>query len=96
MSVEDEYKHLIGAYYGMQEMDEYDLKVYYMEKLEKMIRTFISNYPSNINYKEKANQFEKELSLRTKLQDILFLAKDINIPLELILSIKKKLSELEN
>ena len=32
MSLEDQFRYLVGAYYGVMEMDEYDLKVYILIK----------------------------------------------------------------
>ena len=33
MTLEDEYRYLVGAYYGIIEMDEYDLKVYILQDI---------------------------------------------------------------
>ena len=38
MSLEDQFRYLVGAYYGVMEMDEYDLKVYIL-KLKKIVET---------------------------------------------------------
>ena len=72
MKLEDQYKYLIGAYYGVMEMDEYSLKVYILRDIENYIKDFISVNPiPNYSYRVEAEKFEKELSLKTKLQDIL-------------------------
>ena len=36
MTLKDEFKYLVGGYYGIMEMDEYDLKVYVLKDIEKV------------------------------------------------------------
>ena len=96
MKLEDEYKLLVGAYYGVQEMDEYDLKVYVLEDIKDYIKNFIETSPiSGYNYDYMAECFKSELSLKTKLQDSLILLNRINGPIELILMIKKRIKDLD-
>ena len=94
MKLEDEYKLLIGAYYGIQEMDEYDLKVYILKEIEECINSFIETSPiSGYDYEKMALKFKDELSLKTKLQDSLIILNRINGPMDLILMIKKRIKE---
>jgi len=96
MSLEDQYRYLVGAYYGVIEMDEYDLKVYVLKDIENYIKDFIEVYPiDNFNYKKEAQKIENEVPLKTKLQDALLVLNKINGPLDLILLIKKRLKELK-
>ena len=37
----DQFKTYVGAYYGVNSMDEYDLKVYVLKEIEKEIINFI-------------------------------------------------------
>lgn len=95
MELEDQYKYLVGAYYGIIEMDEYDLKVYVLKDIENYIKDFVHTNPiNNFNYRKQAETIEKEMSLKTKLQDALLVLNKIDGPLELILLIKKRLKEI--
>ena len=37
MNLEDEFNYLVGGYFGVREMDNYDLKVYVLEDIENYI-----------------------------------------------------------
>ena len=64
MSLEDQYRYLVGAYYGVIEMDEYDLKVYVLKDIENYIKDFIDVYPiDNFDYRKAAQKIEDEISL---------------------------------
>ena len=45
VTLKDEFKYLVGGYYGVMEMDEYDLKVYVLKDIENYIRDFIKENP---------------------------------------------------
>lgn len=92
MTKEDEYKLLIGAFYGVKYLDEYELKEYLLNDIRKLINDFIKTN-SIENYKELEIKYEKELSKRTKLQDALLVLHDMNAPMEVILLIRKHLAE---
>lgn len=97
MSLEDQYRYLVGAYYGVIEMDEYDLKVYVLKDIENYIKDFVEVYPiDNFNYRKEAQKIEDEVSLKTKLQDALLVLNKINGPIELTLMIKKRLKEIKD
>lgn len=97
MSLEDQYRYLVGAYYGVIEMDEYDLKVYVLKDIENYIKDFVEVYPiDNFNYRKEAQKIEDEVSLKTKLQDALLVLNKINGPIELSLMIKKRLKEIKD
>jgi len=95
MDLKDQYKYFVSAYYGVREMDEYELKVYILKDIENYIKDFISCNPiNNYNYKKIANRIEKEVPLKTKLQDALIVLNKIDGPIELILMIKKQIKML--
>ena len=102
MDLKDTYRYLIGAYYGICEMDEYDLKEYVLKDIEEYIKTFIKDNPiKNFNYKEEAETVNVERSIKTKLQDSLIVLPKVNASTELILLVKARLKrireeELEN
>lgn len=94
MTIEDELKLQIGAYYGVMSMDNYDLKEFILKDIEEYINCFIIE--NNIdNLKDKMEQYKTELSLKTKLQDSLIILNRINGPMELVLLIKDKIKELD-
>lgn len=95
MDLKDQFKYLVGGYYGVTYMDEYPLKVYVLKDIENYIRDFIEINPiDNFNYKEKATKYDEELSEITKLQDALLVLNKINASMELVLLVKKRLKKL--
>lgn len=97
MKLEEQYRCLIETYYGILEMDEYDLKVYVLSDIEKDIRNFINQYKiDNFDYKKEAEYIKDNISIKTKLQSSLIILNKINGSMELILLIKKRLKKLNN
>lgn len=91
----DTFRYLVGAYYGIAEMDNYELKEYVLKDIENYIKDFLKeNKEENIDYNEEARSVENELSLKTKLQDSLLVLPKVNASMELILLVKSKLKEL--
>lgn len=96
MKLEDQYRCLIEAYYGVLEMDEYDLKVYTLKEIESYIRNFINEYKiDNFDYKKESEYIKDNINIKTKLQSSLIVLNKINAPLELILLIKKRLKTIK-
>lgn len=96
MNLEDEFKYLIGAYYGIRSMDNYELKEYILKDIEIYIRNFIKeNKILNFDYKKRAQKIDDEMPLITKLQDSLLLLPKINAPMELVLLVKKTIIQLK-
>ena len=92
ITLEDRLNLLVEAYYGIMEMDEYDLKVYEAKKLEDEINNFINEY----SIKDFDFEHVKDnISLKTKLQSSLIVLNEYNGPLELILLIKRRLKEID-
>lgn len=92
MSIEEEYRCLVEAYYGIIEMDEYDLKVYTLKEIEKYIIDFVNqNKLDNFNYKYEADNIKDNISTKTKLQSSLIVLNKINAPIEIILLVKNRL-----
>lgn len=91
----DTFRYLVGAYYGIVEMDNYELKEYVLKDIEKYIRDYLKdNKIENINLEEEAKKVEEELTLKTKLQDSLIVLPKVNASLELILLVKARLKEI--
>jgi hypothetical protein len=73
MDVIDTFKYLVGGYYGVMSMDEYDLKVYILKDIEEYIKTFIENNKvDNFDYKKAALEINDTVSLNKKLCIILW------------------------
>lgn len=95
MSIEDEFKLLVGAYFGVQEMDEYKLKEYVLKDIEEYIKDFLKLHPlSNLDFTKVTEEIKDKLPLKRKLQDSLIALRKINAPLDLILMVKEKIREL--
>lgn len=95
MTIEDQYRMLVGAYYGVREMDEYEVKVFILDQLETYIKEFISVNPiPNFDYEAQAIIVEDTIPLKRKLQDALLVLPKIKAPLELILLIKERIQDL--
>ena len=94
MDLIDTFRYLVGGYYGVESMDNYDLKVYILKDIENYIREFIKNNPmDSFDYKKEAECIHDEVPLKTKLQDSLLILYKIDAPMELIFMIKAKLKE---
>lgn len=92
MSLEDEYKILIGAYFGMMELDSYITKEYILEDLNKLITDFEKT--NNLDYMSIKESYLKEINLKTKLQDLLLVLNRNDGPIDLIIMVKQKLNNL--
>ena len=97
MTLEDQYRTLIGAYYGVREMDEHELRIFILKDIENYIKNFIEINPiSNFNYKEEAEKINTNISLKRKLQDALRILPEVEAPLEFILLVQKKIRKTTN
>lgn len=95
MDLKDQFKYLVGGYYGITYMDNYPLKEYVLKDIENYIKAFIEINPiDNFNYQEEAKKYEEELSEITKLQDSLLVLNKINAPMDLVLLVKERLKRL--
>lgn len=92
MELIDQFRYLVGGYYGIMEMDEYDLKVYVLKDIENYIKSVVHDNPiPNFDYQEEARKVADELSLITKLQDSLLVLYKIDATMELVLLVKARL-----
>lgn len=97
MTLEDEFKYLVGGYFGVREMDDYQLKVYVLKDIEDYIKNFIEVNPiKNYNYKEEAIKIGDTMPLKTKLQDSLLVLNKISGPMELVFMIKQRLEAMKD
>ena len=97
MTIKDIFRYLVGAYYGMSEMDEYDLKEFVLNDIEQYIRSFVlENKKTTVDYLEEALDVKDNVSLKVKLQDCLLVLPKVEAPLELILLVKRRIKNLND
>ena len=97
MTLEDQYRTLIGAYYGVREMYEHELRIFILKDIENYIKSFININPiPNFNYMEEAEMINMNLSLKRKLQDALRVLPEVDAPLEFILLVQKKIRKIND
>lgn len=97
MTIKDIFRYLVGAYYGMSEMDEYDLKEFVLNDIEQYIRSFVlENKQAAVDYLEEALDVKDNVSLKVKLQDCLLVLPKVEAPLELILLVKRRIKNLND
>ena len=95
MDLKDTFRYLVGAYYGVSEMDNYELKEYVLKDIEEYIKEFIQDNPiKDFDYRKEADLVNEERSVKTKLQDSLIVLPKVNASMELILLVKAKIKEL--
>ena len=94
MELENQFRYLVGGYYGVASMDEYQLKEYILKDIENYIKAFINTNPiENFNYREEAKLIKENRSIKTKLQDALLVLNIIDGPMDLVFLIKDKLKK---
>jgi len=90
----NQYRYLVGGYYGVSLMDEYDLKEYILKDIENYIKDFIEVNPiDKFDYKEEALLIKDNLSEKRKLQDALLVINKMKGPMDLVFLIKKRLKK---
>ena len=85
---------VLSAYYGVQEMDEYELKEYVLLNIMKVLNDFID--ANNIDYDievEKDKIISTPLSIR--LKDSIIVLNQMNESMELLHLIKERIRKLE-
>ena len=92
----DEFRYLVSGYFGIREMDDYDLKEYILKDIENYIKDFIKNNSiKDFDYKNEAEKIESEVPLERKLQDSLLVLNKIDAPIELKLMINHRLEKIK-
>ncbi len=94
MELINQFRYLVGGYYGVSLVDEYPLKEYILNDIENYIRDFIEVNPiDNFDYKKEALEVKDKVSEKVKLQDALLVLNRINGPMDLVFMIKNKLKK---
>lgn len=95
MDLKDTFRYLVGAYYGVSEMDNYELKEYVLKDIQGYIEQFIKENPiEDFDYYKEAMNVADCRELKTKLQDSLIVLPKVNASMELILLVKARIKEL--
>ena len=96
MELVNQFRYLVGGYYGVSLMDEYSLKEYILNDIENYIKCFIrDNDKECIDYYKEHLDVKYNVSDKVKLQDALLVLNLINGPIDLVLLIKEKLKKYE-
>lgn len=94
MELDDQFRYLVGGYFGVSLMDEYSLKEYVLNDIANYIKDFIKTNPiDDFNYIDEAQNIKDNVSDKTKLQDALLVLNKINGSMELVFLIKAKLKK---
>ena len=97
MELENQFRYLVGGYYGVGLMDEYPLKVYMMKEIEEYIKAVVKeNTIKDFDYKKEAEDIKENMSDKTKLQDALIVLNLIKGPMDLVFLIKQRLKGYTN
>ena len=92
--LKDQYRYLVGGYYGVSLIDEYPLKEYILKEIDDYIKNFIEVNPiDNFNYEEESEYIKDKVSEKRKLQDALLVLNIIKGPMELVFLIKDRLKK---
>lgn len=92
--LKNQFRYLVGGYYGVSLMDEYPLKEYILKDIENYIKNFVEVNPiDNFDYKEEARLVLEKVDDKTKLQDALIVLNKISGSMDLVFLIKNKLKK---
>ena len=95
--LENQFRYLVGGYYGVELMDSSSLKEFILKDIEDYIRNFIEINPiPNFDYKEEALYIKDKISQKVKLQDALLVLNKIQGPMDLVLMVKKELKKYDH
>jgi hypothetical protein len=96
MKLDDTFRMLCSAYYGVREMDEYMLKEFVLQQISDYIKQFVLDNPiENFDYAEEAEIVNDTWELKTKLQDsLIVMLKVDNTNIELMMLIKARLNKM--
>jgi len=96
MDLKDQFRYLVGGYFGITYMDEYPLKEFVLKDIENYIRDFIEINPiDNFDYVLESEKVKDEVSVLVKLQDSLLVLNKINADMDLVLLVKRKIKSMK-
>lgn len=93
----NQYRYLLGGYYGVSLMDEYPLKEYVLKDIENYIKVFVLTNPiDGYDYKNEDEDVKENVSEKVKLQDALIVLNKINASMDLVFLVKERLKKYKN
>ena len=96
MDLKDQFRYLVGGYFGITYMDEYPLKEFVLKDIENYIRDFIEINPiDDFDYVLESEKVKDEVSVLVKLQDSLSVLNKINADMDLVLLVKRKIKSMK-
>ena len=85
MKLEEQFQYLVGGYFGVELLDEYDLKIYLLKDIEKYIIDFLNANPiKDFDYINEAK----------KIKDALLILNLMDVQMQVIFLIKKRLKKM--
>ncbi|MBP5678884.1 MAG: hypothetical protein J6X28_03555 [Bacilli bacterium] len=97
MTLEDEYRILIGGYYGISYLDEYPLKEFLLKDIEKYIQDYLEENPlEGFDFQRESEILKESLPPKRKLQDAYLLMNRMKGPMDVVFLIQKKLKEMDS
>ena len=92
----DPYNYMISGYYGIELLDEYKDKQYFLKEIREYIDSYLEdNRVPDVDYEEINRKIEQNNTEIDKLQDALIVLNDIDAPMEASILIRQKISELK-
>lgn len=96
MDLKDQFRYLVGGYFGITYMDEYPLKEFVLKDIENYIRDFIEINPiDDFDYILESEKVKDEVPVLVKLQDSLLVLNKINADMDLVLLVKRKIKSMK-
>lgn len=96
MELENQFRYLVGGYYGVSLMDEYPLKEFVLKDIESYIEDFIEINPiDDFNYYEEALNVKDNVNDKVKLQDALIVLNKIDASMDLVFLVKSRLKKYD-
>lgn len=96
MDLKDQFRYLVGGYFGITYMDEYPLKEFVLKDIENYIRDFIEINPiDDFDYVLESEKVKDEVSVLVKLQDSLLVLNKIKADMDLVLLVKRKIKSMK-
>ena len=96
MDLKNQFRYLVGGYFGITYMDEYPLKEFVLKDIENYIRDFIEINPiDDFDYVLESEKVKDEVSVLVKLQDSLLVLNKINADMDLVLLVKRKIKSMK-
>ncbi len=94
MDLIDQFRYLVGGYYGILLMDNYPLKEYILKDIEEYIKDFVkeNNIEKSICLNNQID-VKEHVTNKVKLQDALLVLNLIKGPIDLVLLIKEELKK---